>query len=317
MTKDYQPLIVVGAAGSGTRMLRDLLAQLPGCGTWRVDDTNFIWRHGNEHFASDELTADLVTDAVRRHIRRQFYCLAASRNLNTVVERSYANCLRLAFVDRVFPEARFVHLVRDGRDAAVAARERWQARPHVMNALRQARYMPLRSVAVTMGSYLSRRLGIGGSGKGQPVVWGPRYTSLYEDLRHGTLLEVCAMQWKQCVDAATQYLRTLPRERFREFKYEEFVTVPEAQLMQIAEFAQVPLDAATSRRLTAAVRASHIGQGRELIDAEQFETLEVLLEDTLKAHGYELFFTPETPRLHLEGASGDVRNPQSVRRRAG
>ena len=42
-----QPVVIIGAARSGTNMLRDVLVKLPGVGTWPCDEINYIWRHGN------------------------------------------------------------------------------------------------------------------------------------------------------------------------------------------------------------------------------------------------------------------------------
>ena len=45
--RDWSPLVIVGAPRTGTNLLRDLLTQLPGYGTWPCDEINYIWRHGN------------------------------------------------------------------------------------------------------------------------------------------------------------------------------------------------------------------------------------------------------------------------------
>ena len=49
-----QDVIIIGAPRSGTNMLRDALTALPDCGTWPCDEINYVWRHGNVGFPSDE-----------------------------------------------------------------------------------------------------------------------------------------------------------------------------------------------------------------------------------------------------------------------
>ena len=39
--------MIIGAARSGTNMLRDVLTSLDGVDTWPCDEINYIWRHGN------------------------------------------------------------------------------------------------------------------------------------------------------------------------------------------------------------------------------------------------------------------------------
>ena len=122
------PIIIIGAGRSGTNMLRDLLVQLPGLGTWPCDEINYIWRHGNRGFATDEFTAGMATPAVKAFIRKQFKRLEVQGNVDSIVEKTCANSLRCGFVHEIFPRARFIHLVRDGRDVAASARERWAAK---------------------------------------------------------------------------------------------------------------------------------------------------------------------------------------------
>jgi len=56
----HPPIIIVGAGRSGTNMLRDLLAQLPEFSTWPCDEINYIWRHGNRGFETDEFTREMA-----------------------------------------------------------------------------------------------------------------------------------------------------------------------------------------------------------------------------------------------------------------
>ena len=72
MADAYQPVIIIGAARSGTNMLRDVLTSLPGVGTWPCDEINYIWRHRNARNPLDEFQPEQATDPVRRFIRGEF-----------------------------------------------------------------------------------------------------------------------------------------------------------------------------------------------------------------------------------------------------
>ena len=56
-------LVIIGAPRSGTNMLRDVLTSFDGIGTWPCDEINYIWRHGNVRYPSDEIPADRATPA--------------------------------------------------------------------------------------------------------------------------------------------------------------------------------------------------------------------------------------------------------------
>ena len=55
------PLVIIGAARSGTNMLRDLLSSLEPFATWPCDEINYIWRHGNREFETEEFTPETVS----------------------------------------------------------------------------------------------------------------------------------------------------------------------------------------------------------------------------------------------------------------
>ena len=92
---NYLPVIIIGAGRSGTNMLRDILTQLPGFGTWPCDEINYVWRHGNVREPTDELAPHLATDSVQRFVRCAFDRLAARRGWTHVVEKTCANSLRV------------------------------------------------------------------------------------------------------------------------------------------------------------------------------------------------------------------------------
>ena len=95
------PVVILGAARSGTNMLRDSLCSLPGFGTWPCDEINYIWRYGNKRFANDELTPGHAREPVTSYIRSAFNRIAKQHQPNYVVEKTCANTLRVPFVHTV------------------------------------------------------------------------------------------------------------------------------------------------------------------------------------------------------------------------
>ena len=81
----FQPVIIIGAARSGTNMLRDALAQFDGAATWPCDEINAIWRYRNFAFPTDELPTNAASDEVRRFIRAAFRRLAYRAGARWVV----------------------------------------------------------------------------------------------------------------------------------------------------------------------------------------------------------------------------------------
>jgi hypothetical protein len=108
---------VAGMSGEPATLRRRFLEALTGFETW-PDLT----------ISAAELDAALagiepftVADGVRC-----FYRLYAKRRGKTRVgDKSPPYCLHIATIARLLPEARFVHLIRDGRDVVLSVRPLW------------------------------------------------------------------------------------------------------------------------------------------------------------------------------------------------
>lgn len=233
---DRAPVVIIGAARSGTNLLRDIIGQFDSFGTWPCDEINYIWRHGNRDSPTDELQVEAARPDVSRFIRRAFERLARRRHIQSVVEKTCANSLRVPFVDRVLPGARFVFLIRDGRDVAASAMERWAGRLDVRYVARKARYVPPADLPYYAVRYLGYRLsGLPGSAK-HLGSWGPRCSGMAEMLGTSSLASICAYQWQRSVKLAYDHLDGLDSSRVHRIRYEELVTSPRYEVQRLAEF---------------------------------------------------------------------------------
>jgi hypothetical protein len=123
-----QPIFLIGAARSGTTFVGRLLRLHPHVAYWI--EPKYVWRYGNASAASDVRTAEEATPEVTRYIRGKFAGFARKAGKPRFAEKTPSNCLRVPFIHAVFPDGRFLHLTRDGRDAALSARNKWLSRRH-------------------------------------------------------------------------------------------------------------------------------------------------------------------------------------------
>ena len=152
------PIIIIGAARSGTNMLRDLLVQLPQYTTWQCDEINYIWRHGNRDYPHEEFTREMATPAVKCYMQHAIEKINKKEPQATVVEKTCATSLRCGFADEIFPNARFVHIYRDGRAVAASAALRWNASLEPLYLLKKARFVPPSDVLFYASRYFSTRI---------------------------------------------------------------------------------------------------------------------------------------------------------------
>lgn len=283
---DFEPIIIIGAARSGTNMLRDILTQLPGFGTWPCDEINYIWRHGNARYPHDEFSVERASESIKKFIRGAFTRVAREQKLRYVVEKTCANSLRVAFVEKVFPDAKFIFIVRDGRDVVASAMKRWAAPLDIPYLLKKARYLPVTDASYYVIRYFWNRIYRLFSDEKRVSFWGPRFEGMEEMFKTKSLPEICGAQWACSVQLAAKAFNNMEPKKVFMVKYEDFVSSPVKQLKLIAEFLGVDLKHGHVRHLVSSVSDSSVGKWKNDLDAKIMGKVMDYIKPELKEYGY-------------------------------
>lgn len=276
---EYQPVIIIGAARSGTKLVRDIIASHP-----EVDkipyDINYIWRLGNEALDHDEIAPERITPQISTKIRRYFS--SCSHGAPYLVEKTVSNCLRIFAVDKVFPEARFIHLYRDGWDVIESSFRQWTAPPdwrYIIAKTRTYPFMLAFGYAMNYVSKLARHIFARDGGSVNP--WGPCYQGIYQDINSKPLLEVCAIQWYRCVAKSVRDLKDVSPDRVYHLKYEDFIRDPQAKLIEIADYLGYD-PKPYFNRVTDSVTSNNIGKGCRVLSDEQKQLVKQYVTDATR-----------------------------------
>jgi hypothetical protein len=284
--KSYQPVIIIGAPRSGTNMLRDILCQFEKVATWPCDEINYIWRHGNLTYPSDELPYTLATSAVKKYIRKQFDWVAEKYEASIVVEKTCANSLRVPFVNEVIPEAKYIYIVRDGIDVTGSAKLRWTAKLNISYLLQKVRFVPLIDIPYYALRYFRSRIYRLLSHERRLEFWGPSIDGMSNLTKIYNLNEVCALQWKKCVENSGEAFSNTFNERVIYIRYEELVEKPVKIISEIINFIGLSDSPGLIADSVGNISTKSIGKGRVTLNNIEIESLHKLIGDTLKHHGY-------------------------------
>jgi hypothetical protein len=137
-----RPTFIIGCARSGTTLLRMMLDSHPhisaGAETKFLPDMDRMVKRWNvaEKFGFSQ------DDVVRR--MRDFYGsiqadYMRSRGKVRWVEKSPVYTLHLDLIEQMYPDAQYIHLVRDARDVVASTKDRWGWRAALGTALRKWR----------------------------------------------------------------------------------------------------------------------------------------------------------------------------------
>lgn len=281
-----RPVIIIGAPRSGTNMLRDVLTSFDGISTWPCDEINYIWRHGNVRYPSDEIPAIRATPAIQNYIQQRFSDIRQKYSAGIVVEKTCANSLRVPFVDSVVPNAKYIFIYRDGIDATGSAKERWTAELDISYILEKVRYVPKMDLPYYALRYFWARIYRLISREKRLAFWGPALDNMPSILENNTLNEVCALQWQRCVDKAEEAFSAMPVDKVVRVCYEDFVRQPTRELTRILEFMGKEVTAEKIAKAVEGVSPRSLGKGRKALGEHEVANLEVLVGETLKRYDY-------------------------------
>jgi hypothetical protein len=236
--KKPDPVFIIGAARSGTKFLRDILAASPE--VIKVPyDINYVWRRGNEHLEHDELDTSAYNHYLSATIKQDIYQQAEYVGINfpkALVEKTVSNTLRVPFVKLIFPQARYVYLIRNGRDVVESSYRCWQQRPDLRYLLQKARTFQLRDWRYAL-KFIGGMLSAIGSGRSQRM-WGPCYKGMIDDLRTEPLEIIVARQWRRCIEASLASLAELSPEKVFVVRYEELIQSSET-IVKLTQFLNI------------------------------------------------------------------------------
>jgi hypothetical protein len=218
-----RPIVIIGAPRSGTTMLGRTLGRHASLAY--LHEPRLIWRFGNDH-KSDMLSPDDAREEVRRYIRDHLASFVREAGATRLVEKTPSNSLRPEFVDKVLPGCRFIHIMRSPIDAVLAAQRFWRDHAYGMDSFRRGHLNKrIREISLRRLPFYAReaiyrlapkRLA---SALGQNI-WGPRLPGIDGLVRDLEVIDVCALQWRMCTEAALHFGRRLPSDRYMEIRLE-------------------------------------------------------------------------------------------------
>lgn len=220
---DTSPIILIGAARSGTKFLRDVLAS--GAGTAAVPyDVNYVWRYGAERAADDVLDPATLTPRRKEFIGKTLRLLAKAGPDDILIEKTVASTLRVPFVEAVFPNARYIHLIRDGREVTESAMRQWEAPPNWSALATKVRDIPIQNLGYVAWFGWNLLNGLVAGRKGGQI-WGPRFPGIDAVAEKGPLSRVCAQQWLESCTRASVDLPRVAQAESRVFtvRYEDLI----------------------------------------------------------------------------------------------
>jgi hypothetical protein len=265
-----RPIFIVGAPRSGTNIFYRTFANHPELAwisnitkkvpssLWltrtimlfrsdhRPTEANNVWQKfvGQN---DESLGREDVTVAARKYLNKVIQNNLQIFGKPRFVNKCPGNSVRIEFLQAIFPDAIFIHILRDGRAAA---------------------YSIMRSRLEHDGNYWSVK----------PPGW--------QDLLKLPLVDACGLQWKKTVEAISRSAKYLSPDQYMEVKYEDFVARPAEIFQQVGNKCGLVWQQDLLQRITAGMDNRNYKWQAEMRNADK-KTLNALLKEFLQELGYE------------------------------
>ncbi len=182
-----RPIFVVGCPGSGTTLLFTMLESHPNisCG----NETDFLidlqslvegryWKKLQEYDFNKQYWHGIIANMFNQF--KEDYALKHGKQRWADKTPSYTPYI--GFIHSLFPDCQIIHIIRDGRDVVMSARQRWGYKSAI--------------------------------------------NLIYK--------------WRDYIQAARDYGKTMPSNQYFEVRYEDLVAKPESSSKDIFEYLQEP-----------------------------------------------------------------------------
>jgi hypothetical protein len=274
LSKEGSNLVfLIGAARSGTKMLRDVLAQHPGISKVPYD-INFVWRWGNESLEHDELSPANYSDKNKHRIHE--YLERYAKKGDYLIEKSVSNTIRIPFLQRNYPDAKYIFLYRNGIDVCESVIRQWKAPLDGKYLLQKMRNTPP-SLLINYGmKFLKRNL----IKRKNDFFWGVNFPGMSKDLQFKSIEKIVAQQWTYCVGKMLEARESIDSGRLIEIKYEDLVYNSDAVLERIFKF--IDPQFSIMRTDKALITSDHVGRGKSNFLEEQLIVILPIVESTMK-----------------------------------
>ena len=290
------PILLLGNVRSGTSMSMFSFDLHPNLCVW--NEPRVVWTYADPARKHDRFTEADATPRVRRYIRRRFLKYQREHDGLRVMEKTPSNVLRARYLHAIFPESKFVYIVREPLANLSSSEYWWRSTITRHKLLLRLREVPKSQLHYYFGRFAQDFMLKKVLKKKKQSVWGVRYPGIYDDLKRLTTEEVIAKQWVNCVRYADEDLAHIPEELVKRVRYEEFVASPVEVFTGVLDHFGEPMTDEIARGLEEMVDPTRQNKWRRL-DPEILRRCVPILEEEMARQGYAV---PDEVREMIEGA---------------
>ena len=247
-----RPVFVLGSPRSGTSIFNKMLSQHPQIANF--SEALQVWEPKDRNLQMDHLkTRSDVTARDADRITYAFGLYQKMKNRPVFVNKCPRSSVRIEFIHEIFPQAKFIHIIRDGRA--------------VVNSL----------IDIINREDFRKKRPLGGFCK--PPNW-KALTKLPPVERH-------AHQWVQIMEEIIQRRQIVSDNNWFDLKYEGLCANPSQQIEEVFEFIGLPVSEQYIRSVSAMPHSVN-WKWRGRFKPHEIRTMNSIMGGVLSHYSYEV-----------------------------
>jgi hypothetical protein len=223
-----KPIFIIAAPRSGSTLLFETLMRHKQL--WSFGDEGHAWIEKYPHLRpvaggvdsnrltsqhlNDELAEQLKQDMLRGMISIKGERPGPDTGAIRLLEKTPKNCLRIPFIDSLYPDARYIYLYRDPKESIASIMEGW----------RHQRFVTYGDVRLKHGRWCFLR----------PPLWQQQLNC--------SIHEIAAFQWQSCQDIILDDLTNIDSSRHTICSFDEFLTDTKGTINRLQRFCELDID---------------------------------------------------------------------------
>lgn len=229
-SKLFKPIILLGAARSGTSLLGNILSAHNDISYWI--EPKYIWKKGMPDFNNDIRNYGDFTMNDIDYVKRRFLNFNNFNNKKRFMEKTPSNCFRIPFINSAFPDACYINIIRDGRQVVLSSFYKW-TKSHDKTAYSRRLFnndIPLSDLPFYLYDFVKQLLFQ--QSKFKSKTWGPLNPKILE-ARNISIEYAIVSQWIESVKAIDNAIKNLNHINIY---YDDLIFNPKKVLTEILNF---------------------------------------------------------------------------------
>jgi len=291
---------IIGSARSGTTILGELLDCHPDIMQWY--EPYYLWRKYFLCKDSEVWKPNELNEKIKRIIQKEHKIFQKKSGKKVVVEKMPSHSFNIEYILKIFPEAKFIHIIRDGRDITLSMKKEWQKRQEIVqhkdyyrsfrlayNVFKKAPFLRYKimlalyefnsNFSLKPSKYLNKA-----KWKGK-IGWGPRFDGWEKAIVELTPLQFNAMQWVESVKAVKKNWLLIDNNNRLEIRYEALMKNPHDVLSSLLNFLGYNCDNKFFQNIPA-LKTNNFNKWKNEFTTQELEEIKPILSPLLDDLGY-------------------------------